>query len=79
VLVFSLLLIVQAFFWGGEVIPGGYAGLFQVWLEEYHVTLGTHLVGLPNVSQAGLELASGGYDSSPVFSVKRGMEKTSTG
>jgi hypothetical protein len=45
------------------------AGLSQWWLGEYCVTLGTLLFGLPNVSQAGLELASGSRESSPVFSV----------
>jgi hypothetical protein len=43
----------------GSVCPGSYAGLFQGLLGEYHVTLGTHLCGMPNVSLAGLELVSG--------------------
>jgi hypothetical protein len=37
--------------------------------EEFHVTLCTHLFGLPNVSQAGLEMAAGSSSSPPVFSV----------
>jgi hypothetical protein len=37
--------------------------------------LGTHLFGLLKISQAGLELATGGSSSPPVFSVKCGMEK----
>jgi hypothetical protein len=45
-------------FAGGSVCPGGYAGLSQGWLGEYCVTLSAHLFGLPNVSQAGLELAT---------------------
>jgi hypothetical protein len=43
VLVFSPLFIVQ-FFCGGSVCPGGYAGLSQGWLGEYHVMLGAHLL-----------------------------------
>jgi hypothetical protein len=44
------------YFFGGEsVCPGGYAGLSQGWLGEYHMMLGTHLFGLPKVSQASLE------------------------
>jgi hypothetical protein len=39
------------------------------WLREYHVTLGAHLFGLPNVSQAGLQPESGGGGSPLVFSV----------
>jgi hypothetical protein len=39
-------------------IPGG--------LGEYHEMLGTHLFSLPNVSQAGLELAAGSSGSPPV-------------
>jgi hypothetical protein len=56
VLVFSLLFIIQ-FLGGGEksVFPGNYAGLSQGCLGEYHVMLGAHLFGLPNVSHAGLE------------------------
>jgi hypothetical protein len=54
VLIFSSLFI-QVFFGGGmSVCPGGYAGLSQGWLGEYHVTLHAHLFGLPNISQAGL-------------------------
>jgi hypothetical protein len=34
------------------------------------MTLGTHLFGLPSVSQAGLELVSGGSGSPPVFCVR---------
>jgi hypothetical protein len=55
VLVFSSLFIVQFFFVGGFFLPTGFAGLSQEWLGEYHVTLGAHLFGLLNVSQAGLE------------------------
>jgi hypothetical protein len=64
VLVFSSLFIVQFFVCGveeGLSVPG-VAG-------EYHEMLGTHLFGLLNVSQASLELVSGGGGSSPVFSV----------
>jgi hypothetical protein len=59
------------FFWwiGDQPAQGGYAGLSQGWLREYHVTLGSHLFGLLNVSQAGLELVSGGSSSPPVFSM----------
>jgi hypothetical protein len=59
VLVFSSLFIVQFFFLlgGRSVCPGGYAGLSQGCLGEYCVMLCAHLFGLPNVSQAGLELA----------------------
>jgi hypothetical protein len=56
-------------FWGGSVCPVGYAGLSQGWLGQYHIMLGAHLFGLPNVSQAGLKLASGGGRCPPVFSV----------
>jgi hypothetical protein len=52
----------------GSVCPGDYAGLSQEWLGKYHMMLGAHLFGLPNVSQAGLELASGGSGTLPVFS-----------
>jgi hypothetical protein len=41
--------------------------------------LGAHLFGLPNVSQASLEPASGGVKSPPVLSVKCGTEKFSMG
>jgi hypothetical protein len=65
------LFIIQRFFWrwGETVCPQGYAGLSWGWLGEYCVTFGTHLFALLNVSQAGLELASGGGGSPPVFSV----------
>jgi hypothetical protein len=72
VLVFSSLFIFQFFFFcRGErsLCPGGYAGLSQGWLGEYHMMFAAHLFGLPNVSQAGLELVSGSGNSSPVFSV----------
>jgi hypothetical protein len=63
VLVFSSLFIVQFCFFfcwvGGSVCPGGYVGLSQGWLGKYCMMLGAHLFGLPNVSQAGLEPASG--------------------
>jgi hypothetical protein len=36
---------------------------------EYHVMLGAHLFGLPNVSQADLELVASHGSSPPVFSV----------
>jgi hypothetical protein len=32
------------FFDGGSVCPGGFAGLSEWWLGEYHVTLGVHLL-----------------------------------
>jgi hypothetical protein len=54
---------------GVSVCPGDDTGLSQGWLGEYHVMLGAHLFGLPNVSQAGLKLASGSVGSPPVFSV----------
>jgi hypothetical protein len=71
VLIFNSLLIVQIFFFfaGGAVCPGGYAGLSQGLQGEYHVTLGAHLFGLLNISQVGLETASGSSGSTPVFSV----------
>jgi hypothetical protein len=54
VLVFSSLFIIQFvllfLFSRGSVCPGGYAGLSQGWLEEYHM-----MFGLPNISQAGLQ------------------------
>jgi hypothetical protein len=72
-LIFSSLFIVKGFVCvclvQGSVCPGGYAGLSQELLGEYHMTLSTHLFGLPNVSQAGLELASGSGGSFPLFSV----------
>jgi hypothetical protein len=53
---FQFLVYYSFFFVGqGSVCPGGYAGLSQGWLWEYHVML----VGLPDVSQAGVELTSG--------------------
>jgi hypothetical protein len=58
VLVFSSLFIVQDFFGGGAVWPGGCTGLSQGWLVEYCMAVGTHLFGLMNVSQAGLEPAA---------------------
>jgi hypothetical protein len=70
VLVFSLLFIQFFFFFaGGSVCPGGYVGLSQGWLGEYHMMLGTHLFGLLNVSQADLEFAFGSGSSPLVFSV----------
>jgi hypothetical protein len=57
------------FFLWEDLCPEGYAGLSQVWLGEYCQTLGTHLFGLLNVSQAGLELVSGGSGGPPVFSM----------
>jgi hypothetical protein len=43
------------------------------------VIFGAELFGLPNVSQAGLEPASGGSGSPPVFLVQCGVEKLSMG
>jgi hypothetical protein len=56
------------FFAGGSVCAGDYAGLSWRWLGEYHMMLGAHLFGMPNVSQAGLEPVSGVSGSPPVFS-----------
>jgi hypothetical protein len=70
VLVFSSLFIVQFFCVMGPVCSEGYAGLSQGWLGEYHMVLGAHLFSLLNVSQAVLELVSGGGGGSPpIFSV----------
>jgi hypothetical protein len=59
---FSFLFIIWFFFFffaeQESVCPGCYTDLFQEWLWGYHVMLGAHL-GLPNVFQAALELASG--------------------
>jgi hypothetical protein len=60
VLVFSSLFIVLFFFLHGGQHSQWYASLSQGWLGEYHVILGAYLFGLLNVSQAGLEVASGG-------------------
>jgi hypothetical protein len=68
VLVFSSLFI-DHFFVGRSVCPGGYAVLSQGWLREYSLILGAQLFGLKNVSQADLELVSGGDSSLPAFSV----------
>jgi hypothetical protein len=57
VLVFSSLFLFRCFFGGGSVCPGDYTGLSQGWMGEYRKTLGAHLFGLSNVSQAGLEPA----------------------
>jgi hypothetical protein len=69
VLVFSSLFI--HYFSGGEGVsmPWGLCWFIPGWLGEYNMTLGAHLFGLQNVSQAVLELASGHGKSSPVFSV----------
>jgi hypothetical protein len=62
---FSSLFIIQfcfVFFVGqGSVCPGGYAGLSRgrVCVWEYCMPFICSLVGLPNVSQAGLEPVSG--------------------
>jgi hypothetical protein len=64
---FSSLFIIQFcfliffFFLQGEVsvCPAGYAGLSQGWLWEYCMMLICSSVSLPDVSQAGLEPASG--------------------
>jgi hypothetical protein len=58
---FSSLFIIQ-FFLGGigeSLCPGGYVGLSQKWLWEYYMMLICSPVGLPDVSQAGLEPVSG--------------------
>jgi hypothetical protein len=59
---FQFLVYYSVFFvWGrGLVCPGGYAGLSQEWLWEYHMLLIYSPIGLLVVSQAGLEQASGG-------------------
>jgi hypothetical protein len=49
----------SGFFSGGSVYPGGYAGLFQEWLRDYCMMLGSHLFGLLNVSKAILVPTSG--------------------
>jgi hypothetical protein len=52
---------------GWSICPEGYAGLSQ---GDNHMMLAAHLFGLPNVSQAGLELVSGSSGGSPpVFSM----------
>jgi hypothetical protein len=71
-LVFSLLFIVQFCFFlfcRGICLPRGLCWFIPGWLGEYHVMLGAHLFGLPNVSQAGLEPVAGNSRSPPVFSV----------
>jgi hypothetical protein len=61
VFLFSSLFIIHFFVgWGGSVCPGGYAGLSQGWLWEYHLMLICSPVVLLDVSQAGLEPVSGG-------------------
>jgi hypothetical protein len=56
---FIFLFIVLVFLGGvGSVCTGSYACLSQGWLREYHIMLGAHLFGMPNVFQAGLKLAS---------------------
>jgi hypothetical protein len=66
-------IVVDFFFFfagGGDVsLPRDLCWFILGWLGEYHVTLGAYLFGLPNVSQAGLELVSGGGSSPPIFSV----------
>jgi hypothetical protein len=58
-LLFSFVLFVCL--WSREsVCPGAYAGISQEWLWEYHMPLVCSPVGLLDVSQAGLEPASGG-------------------
>jgi hypothetical protein len=57
---FSFLFIIQGFFFflqgrGGSVCSGGYAGLYQGWLWEYHVPLICSSVGLLDVSQGGFK------------------------
>jgi hypothetical protein len=58
---FSISCLFNFFWWGGggSFCPGGYAGLSQGWLWEYHMLLICSPVGLLDISQAGLELASG--------------------
>jgi hypothetical protein len=53
---------------GGVSLYGGYAGLSQGSLGEYHVMLGAHLFGMLDTSQAGLEPVSGGAGGSLLFS-----------
>jgi hypothetical protein len=66
VFLFSSLFIIHFFCFlffcraGGSVCPGGYTGFSQGWLWEYHMLLICSLVSLRNISQAGLELVSGG-------------------
>jgi hypothetical protein len=44
-LIYSVFVFVFVFFQSrGSVFPGGYAGLSQEWLGEYHMTLGAHLL-----------------------------------
>jgi hypothetical protein len=43
----------------GVSLSGGYVGLSQGWLWEYHMSLGVHLLAA-RCPQAGLEVASGG-------------------
>jgi hypothetical protein len=70
VLVFSSLFIVQLFFvCGGSVCPGAMLVYPMGGCGNNHVTLGSHLFGLPNVSHAGLEPAAGSGHSPPVCSV----------
>jgi hypothetical protein len=62
---FSSLFIIQEFFvciflWGGGQSIQGLCWFTLGWLWEYHMMLICSLVGLLHVSQAGLELASGG-------------------
>jgi hypothetical protein len=63
---FQFLVYYSVFFvwvgWGSDC-PGVYAGLSQGWLWEYHVILICSPIGLPDVSQVGLELMSGGAGS----------------
>jgi hypothetical protein len=50
----SLLFVIQVFL-GGVSLPRGCVGLSQGWLGEFCEMRGTHLFGLLNVSQVGLE------------------------
>jgi hypothetical protein len=82
VLVFSSFFIVQYFFFfflQGVSLPTGLWWFIPGWVGEYRVMLGAHLFGLPNASQAVLELVAGGSGSPSVFSVLHSMEKLSMG
>jgi hypothetical protein len=63
---------------GGSICPGSYAGLSQGWLWEYCVLLICSPV-LLDVSQAGLDLSSGGMGALLFSWCYHGMEKLCTG
>jgi hypothetical protein len=52
-----------------SICPGGYAGLSQGWLGEYPIDAWCSPIGLPNVSQAGLELCLAAWELSCFLSV----------